>query len=317
MIPAGLETKPQTEVPCVSIGLPVFNGEKYLEQSIQSILSQTYQDFELIISDNASTDSTAEICQKYAALDPRVHYSRNSTNIGGASNHNLTFRLSRGKYFRWAAHDDMLAPELIKKCVEILDSNSSVVLCHTAYFEIDEHNNHIKTVSRSNGTSPKPHERFGNIAGSQDFLEEIYGLIRSEALRKTRLQLNYTASDRTLMCELSLYGRFQDIPEPLFYKRFHPGNVYLDWRSRMAWFDDKYVGKIVFPFWVQFFDYFVTIHRVPLPWSEKACCYKYMVGPWLRIYGKKMVKDLLVAIYFLMHTPEWRRKRYASTDNWS
>jgi glycosyltransferase involved in cell wall biosynthesis len=308
---------PKTHSPKVSIGLAVFNGEKYLAQAIQSILDQTFTDFELIISDNASTDRSAEICQEFAALDSRIRYHRNETNIGGANNENQTFRMSKGEYFRWAAHDDLCAPELIEKEAAILDQDPTIVLCTSMIVEIDEKGNYLKTTSRNNGASSKPYERFGKIASSKDFLEETYGLMRADILRKTRLQLNYTASDRTLMCELSLYGRFHEIPEPLFYKRFHPGNLYLDWRTRMAWFDIDFSGKIVFPFWTQFLDYFVTIGRVPLGGYDRLRCYLYMLGPWLWIYGRKMVKDLLVAFYMLLHSSEWRKKRYARTDNWS
>lgn len=304
-------------IPRVSIGLAVYNGDKYLEEAIQSILNQTYRDFELIISDNASTDRTAEICEKYTLLDPRIRYFRNATNIGGANNENMTFQLSRGEYFRWAAHDDICAPDLIEKEVAVLDRDSSIVLCTSMIVEIDENGNHLRINSRNNGKSPKSYERFARIASSQDFLEETYGLMRAAILRKTRLQLNYTASDRTLMCEMSLYGRFYEVPEPLFYKRFHSGNVYLDWRTRMAWFDTGFVGKIVFPFWTQFLDYFVTIHRVPISQSEKLRCYFFMLGPWLWIYGKKMVKDILIGLYMLIHSSEWRKKRYARTNNWS
>src|SRR5262245_52473779 len=96
--------------PTVSIGLAVYNGGQYLAQAIESILGQSYADFELIISDNASTDETETICRSYVARDERIRYSRNATNIGGARNENLTTTLARGRYFRWAAHDDYLEP---------------------------------------------------------------------------------------------------------------------------------------------------------------------------------------------------------------
>jgi CheY-like chemotaxis protein len=303
--------------PTVSIGMAVFNGEKYVSQAIESILSQTYTDFELIISDNASNDRTAEICQQYAAQDERIRYSRNPVNIGGANNENLTFTLSRGRYFRWAAHDDICHPELIQKCVEFLDENPEVVLCHTQVVSIDETGRQIATTSRNNGRDPNPVVRFRSIAASHDFLEESYGLIRSDTLRRTRLQLNYTASDRTLICELALYGPFHLIEQPLFYKRFHPGNVYVDWRTRMAWFSSAYQGTLVFPFWMQFFDYFVTINRVPLRLFDKIRCFQFMLVHWFAIHFKNLVKDLLVAGYMILHSTAWRKKRYAETDNWS
>ncbi|HKJ45099.1 MAG TPA: glycosyltransferase family 2 protein, partial [Balneolales bacterium] len=112
--------------PRVSIGMPVYNGENYIERAISSILAQTYKDFELIISDNASTDKTQEICKMFVGRDNRVRYHRNSKNIGAARNYNIVFRLSRGKYFKWAAHDDELAPAFLEDAVNVLEKNKDV-----------------------------------------------------------------------------------------------------------------------------------------------------------------------------------------------
>jgi len=303
-------------IPRVSIGLAVYNGDQYLEQALDSILAQSYRDFELIISDNASNDRTQAICEAYAARDPRIRYYRNATNIGGANNENLTFRLARGEYFRWAAHDDVCAATLLEVCVEILDRFPQVVLCYTQVATINEMGRVIGTTSRANASSARPFVRFARLASSHDFLEETYGLMRSEVLRRTQLQKNYTASDRTLMAELSLYGPFHEVPQPLFYKRFHSGNIYLDLRARMAWFNPIYQGQIVFPFWMQFFDYLNTIHRVRLPAREKLGCYLYM-GLWLVLFGKNLAKDLLVAGQMLLHKPTWRYRRHADLINWS
>src|SRR3989337_590294 len=118
-------------MPTVSIGLPVFNGEKYLRQALDSILAQTYQDFELIISDNASTDKTQQICREYVKKDSRIRYYRNKRNLGATRNHNRVFELSCGEYFKWASHDDLLAPEFLSRCVSVLDQDHSIVLCHS------------------------------------------------------------------------------------------------------------------------------------------------------------------------------------------
>ena len=290
----------QNANPRVSIGLAVYNGEPYLAQAIDSILGQTFTDFELILSDNASTDRTEEICKTYAAKDGRIRYYRNAKNIGGANNENQTFRLARGEYFRWAAHDDVCAPELIAKCVAVLDQDRSVVLCYSRVTEINEVGAQIKTISQKKGLSTKPYERFRDLASRDHNCESTYGLIRSNILGKTRLEQNYTDSDRTLLCELSLYGRFYEIPEPLFYKRYHPKNMYKDWRARMAWFNPGLKGKTVFPYWMQFFDYLTTIQRVPLSWLDKTMCYAFMIY-WLGINGKRMAKDLLVALFVLVN----------------
>jgi glycosyltransferase involved in cell wall biosynthesis len=115
--------------PRVSIGLPVYNGERFLKDALDSILSQTYRDFELIISDNASSDHTEEICRRYAARDERVRYYRYDNNVGAARNFNRVFQLSRGEYFKWAAHDDICSPGFLQRCVKILDSDTAVVVC--------------------------------------------------------------------------------------------------------------------------------------------------------------------------------------------
>jgi glycosyltransferase involved in cell wall biosynthesis len=109
--------------PKVSIGLAVYNGEAYLKEAVDSILTKRFTDFELIISDNASTDRTEKLCRAYAAQDERVRYHRNPTNIGGANNENQTCANGSGQYFRWAAHDDVCAPTLLEKCVAALDEN--------------------------------------------------------------------------------------------------------------------------------------------------------------------------------------------------
>jgi glycosyltransferase involved in cell wall biosynthesis len=106
--------------PKVTIGVPVYNGEKYLAAALDTLLAQSFEDFELIISDNASTDCTEEIARAYAARDGRVRYERSGANRGCAWNHNRVFALARGRYFRWAAHDDLCAPTLLARTVELL-----------------------------------------------------------------------------------------------------------------------------------------------------------------------------------------------------
>src|SRR5262245_56159334 len=114
-------------MPRVSVGLPVFNGKNYVRQSIESILAQTYEDFEFIISDNASTDSTADICREYAARDRRVRYVRQHVNCGLSRNANFVFEQSASEYFKWVSHDDIHAPIFLQRCVEALDQNRSAV----------------------------------------------------------------------------------------------------------------------------------------------------------------------------------------------
>jgi glycosyltransferase involved in cell wall biosynthesis len=304
------------DIPCVSIGLAVFNGENFIKEAIDSILAQTYQDFELIISDNASTDKTEEICLDYASRDSRIRYHRNSTNIGGANNENRTFQLSKGKYFRWAAHDDICAPELVSKFVAVLDQDPSIVLCYSMIIEIDEKGNPIRTVSQKKGESQSPHERFRDLAKKDHNCEATYGLMRSSVLKATRLQQNYTDSDRTLLCELSLYGKFFEVQESLFYKRYHQKNMYTDMRARMAWFNPNLKGKPVFPYWMQFFDYIRSIKRTPITRKEKIWCNYYMFI-WFLGHGKNLIGDILYWIYSKLskYAYGWRNK-HSDIYNW-
>ena len=190
--------------PTISIGLPVYNGEQFLEEAINSILAQTFTDFELIISDNASTDRTSEICRDFQTKDTRVRYHRNETNIGGANNTNLTFQLSQGKYFRWAAHDDVCEPQLLEKCMEVLDSNPAVVLSYGQTININEMGEITGREILQLGESDTPHQRLLEISDRSHRCEVIYGLYRSDILRSTRLLQNYTDADRTLLCEFKV-----------------------------------------------------------------------------------------------------------------
>jgi glycosyltransferase involved in cell wall biosynthesis len=271
--------------PKVSIGLAVFNGEKYLREAINSILTQTFRDFELIICDNASTDKTEAICREYATKDSRIRYYRNSTNIGGANNENLTFKLCQGKYFRLAAHDDVLASNLIAKCVEVLDQNPEIVLCYSNIVKIDENGQEIGILDQDKANASKPSKRFQDLANWNHDCETTYGLVRSDILSKTDLQLNYTDSDRTLLCELSLYGRFYKISEPLFYKRYHPDmstQIYPDSLERMSWFNPSENEKIIDYLqltWIQYRHYLEIVSRTPLLFRERISCY-FHVNSW-------------------------------------
>ena len=111
-----------TRPPRISIGLPVFNGERYLDQTLQSILAQDYHDFELIVSDNASTDETVEIVERWAKKDSRIKFFRNSENLGGAANFNKVLELAEGDLFRWAGHDDLMAPGMLRRCIDTIDA---------------------------------------------------------------------------------------------------------------------------------------------------------------------------------------------------
>ena len=204
--------------PCVSIDMPLYNAEKFLEETLDSLLAQTFDDFEIIISDNASTDRTAFICHSYMSKDSRIRYVRNETNLGAAFNYNRTFELSSGKYFKWAASDDLCAPDYLAKCVSVLEAHPETVLCYPRTTIINENGKPIRQYHDGlDLRSPNVSERFSWAV--QRILEcnAVFGLIRSDVLRKTPKIGNYTASDRVLLVELTLHGQFYELPEYLFF----------------------------------------------------------------------------------------------------
>ncbi len=292
--------------PKVSIGLPVYNGEKYLEEALDSILAQTFQDFELIISDNASTDRTQEICLKYAENDQRIRYSRNAKNLGAAPNHNLVFQLAKGEYFKWAGYDDKIAPEFLSKCVEVLDKNSDAVLCMPQTSLIDEHGQYLGDFDyEADGELPDPGERFRNFTLKNKSGNYIYALMRVDSIAKTSPHGSYPSSDLVFIAELALYGPYHIVSEPLYFRRIHAeqstkGSLQVE-RSRVAWFDSSLEGRIVIPKWRCLFGYIKAVNRAPLNVSKRFYCYRQIIR-WALIPPnfRALCKDPLLAVVQLI-----------------
>ncbi len=210
--------------PCVSIGLPVYNGEEYLRVALDSLLEQTYPDFEVIVSDNASDDATESICRDYVARDPRLRYSRLETNQGVVVNSNRVFEMARGRYFRWASHDDFTAKDHLGLCVRALERNPDAVLSYTWTATVDAAGNVLQEDPETEGLdSSSIAERYVTYLDKCGWCNFPYGLIRSAALQRTRLFRDHIGSDHDLMLELLLQGPFAPVPEFKFFRRMHAG----------------------------------------------------------------------------------------------
>lgn len=205
----------------VTIGLPVRNGERYLERQLDSLLAQDFEDFVIVISDNASSDGTEAICRRYAAADERVEYHRSDVDRGLAWNWNRTFELAETPYFKWAAHDDEHEVTFLSRCVEILDSDPSVACCHTATIDIDEEGAVLAHYpARTRPASSSAHIRFGDLLHPHPCFQ-MYGVMRREVLAETRLHRPIPEIDHVLIAEISLLGRLFEVDEPLFRRREH------------------------------------------------------------------------------------------------
>jgi len=230
-----------TRNPKVTVGLAVYNGEKYLGEAIDSVLAQTFRDFELVISDNASTDSTEEICRAYVARDARVRYFRAPQNRGAAWNFNHTLDLAQGEYVKWLAHDDVIGPDYLARTVEALDRDPALVVCHSrtdiidsrgdlvhgdcsgnlAAFELQGTTPQSELVRLKTVGSPRPHRRFLGVLVYSVRCYEVFGLIRAAQMRKTGLR-PYFSGEKVFLADLSLLGAFHEIPEVLSFSRWHP-----------------------------------------------------------------------------------------------
>lgn len=285
--------------PQVSIGLPVLNGEKYLTQALDSILAQTYQNFEVIISDNASTDDTPQICRAYATKDNRIRYYRNERNLGSVRNFNRVFELSSGVYFKWAAHDDIISPDFLAKCIAVLDQDQSIVLCHSKTARIDENGAVVGTYDSATNDSLEPHERLRNILKRKGFPWMIFGVMRKDALSMTSLLKDYIGSDWNLLAEISLIGRIYEIPEYLFFRRDHPeaytrqhyskGAISSYRKESVWWTGKKRRNLIIFPRLKNCLEFFKSVRRAPISWHEQWLCYKEITR-WLYTEGWRLMK---------------------------
>lgn len=274
----------RTACPRLSIGVPVFNGERYLAEALDSLLQQTFQDFEIVISDNASTDATPEICAEYARRDERISYVRQPYNVGAAANYNRTFELAQGELFKWAAHDDRCAPQFLQRCVEALDeAGSRAVLAYSPAATIDADGAFIVPDPYANGDELRPTgslavRRLIHALQHLDMVNAVFGVIRSQALASTRLIDRFVASDYVLVVELAMLGEFARLDERLLERRKHPGGSRHEANPTLVdvarWFDGRQDRRrTLLPTRVRLtIEYMRSALRLPLPVGERLLC---------------------------------------------
>jgi glycosyltransferase involved in cell wall biosynthesis len=314
--PLPIPTIMNNNSPKLSIGLPVYNGEKFIQAALDSLLAQTFTDFELIISDNASTDNTEAICRAYAAQDKRIRYYRNNENIGCARNFNRVFELATGEYFKWAAHDDLHAPDFLMKCMEVLEEDPTIILCHSHVYFIDEAGDFLQKYDITiKADSPKNYERFHELL-TKHFCYQMYGVIRSDALKKIPPMGSYGNADGIFLLRLCLVGKFYEIPEYLFFARSHPqqslsmffpgymslsnsnnsysSDILPDLYAYTVWFDSSKQGKILFPHWRMFWEYVVSVCLLQMSLHDYVRC---AISLYQKLKGKEslLLQDLLIA----------------------
>ncbi len=213
----------------VSIGMPVYNGEAYIKQAIDSLLAQTHEELELIICDNASIDGTQKICLQYASQDKRIQYHYNEVNIGAIKNFEKTLELAKYDYFMWAAHDDIWETEYVSILVNLLNNDQDVVLAFSMFNAIDDFNKEIVQYPHIfEIPSNDIYQRLSNYINQFEGLGKanpIYGLMRKEYTKQAFsdtmifMENNIFASDMLFVFQLLTLGKIAIDSKTLFHKR--------------------------------------------------------------------------------------------------
>jgi glycosyltransferase involved in cell wall biosynthesis len=267
--------------------MPVYNGARHLPRALDSLLAQTFTDFEIVIADNASTDRTGDICQDYARRDARIRYVRHATNRGAVYNWNFVVEEARGEYFKWASGNDWCAPTLLELGVRALDAEPSVVVVYgrTAYIDDDgaelgiyEHDPEV--------LDGRPSVRFERMCRELRANNAQSGLIRRDVLLRTGIERDFPGGDMGLMSELALHGGFRRLPEVLLYRRLgiESATKFRTAEELRAFLNpaSRHVERCVV--WRTHWDYVASLRRASLPFSERLSTLGYIARSawWFR-----------------------------------
>jgi glycosyltransferase involved in cell wall biosynthesis len=304
--------------PRLSVGLPVYNGQRFLRAALESILAQTFRDFELIICDNASTDATEQICHECAARDARVRYFRHPANIGPAANYNACFRHARGELFRWAAHDDVIAPELFQLSIDALDRDPGAVAVYPNSCEIDAEGkrlfDHATRVELEDTTVARRLASYLFVDHRKGFGAVLWSVMRADVLRQwSPLKGSFPSADRAFIVNVLLRGKMLRLEPVLFFNREHgdrsqssfdrtkvrPGSRLVKYLGcgpvpGYAWWDETKKGKIVFPEWRWLREYYRAVTGARLSLGDKLGCYGALALLTVR-FAPRLVRDLIIA----------------------
>ncbi len=296
--------------PLVTIGLPVFNGENYLEEALDSLRAQDYSNLEIIVSDNASTDGTREIVESAVAVDSRIRYDILPDNIGATRNYNRIVPMANGEFFKWSAHDDVCEPTFISRCVEELLSDPDAVLCYPRTILIDGNGDVIDPEFRDDLflNDPDPLDRLARYLPHQGEQHAIFGVIKTKALRRTRLIGHHWGGDMVTLADLMLQGHFIEVPDRLFLRRYHESTSMVANRSGReinAWFDPRRRHRHALPRTRLYWSHLRAVIRSDLPLHRRLHGLGLATRIWFATFGRHMAGEMKTAAIELA-TP-WRR----------
>ena len=285
--------------PKVGVGLPVYNAADYLRSAIDGLLAQTFEDFELLICDNASTDTTPDICREYAEKDDRVRYVRNRFNIGGGPNLRRVFELNRGQYFKLAHHDDVCEPNFLARCVEVLEDDPRVVCAFPASSAIDAEGEFVKDLPAwPEFEVDDPVARGWAALRYEKEPLAIFGVMRADVVEKVDLIGSSPSADRVWLAELLLHGPFREVPERLFLHREYDTRSVRTFgfgHATMGWWNPRAMSVLSFPYWRSFGALGKAIKRSPLTPAQRRRAYG-LLPRWAleNKHALKLIYDLAI-----------------------
>lgn len=283
----------------VGIGLPVYQGENYVEEAIRSVQGQTFDDLELVVCDNASTDRTGEIVQDLAASDPRIRYLRHERNLGAPANYNRAWAESRGRFFKWLAHDDRLRPGYLAAMVKALEATPGAVLCNSTVEYIDSAGWPIGRYDSElrRADTDDPSRRLAAVILRSHSCVDFFGLIRREAMESSLLHGSFHGADRAFLAQMALRGRLIQVEEPLVQMREHAGRYTRQKRSakdRLAWHGAARAKGRGLPTLILYNEYRKLVRSEALSDAERRACERVLRAWWFRNWNTaRLVVDVL------------------------
>lgn len=267
--------------PRVTIGMPVYNGALTIAQSLENLLGQSFDDFELVISDNASTDDSVRIIESYCQRDARIRLIRQSCNVGANGNFSAVVDAARGEYFKWSTCSDLCSPDFLAHCVAFLDAHPDVVLAAPATRLFETHPDEAMPYAGDiEILDDSPARRFQRLIETIKLNNAMNGLIRSSALRaRSPVIDHYMQADIVMMSCLSLQGKLALVPEAVFLRRMDPRTATI----LMTEEDDirhHYPApdlRALLPVWHLFLGWLEAVHQTPATADDKRKAYSYIV----------------------------------------
>lgn len=290
--------------PRVTIGVPAYNAERFLAVALESLVNQTYRDIEILVVDNASTDSTGDIVREFAERDDRIRYVRNEQNIGAGRNFIRCVDLARTELFRWQSADDYSAPTFVERCVEVLDAHPDVIQAYPRAILVDENGAELERYDEKISTvAESPRVRYLHVMRNIALVNALYGVMRTELLRKTGIHGAYLGADVIVQEEIALYGKIWEIPEWLYFRRMHAAaHSAMSVAEKNAFFNPGKPRRRELTMWRHLRERIIAMLRSPLPLGEKT----RLAGVILRsgVSGRdELVRELVDGVRYRLSRP--------------